>query len=236
MVPDGLFLALEVGILADWLADAPQVETILQKLAAIAPHWIYLAAGAGVAIENFFPPIPADTFVVLGAFLSVEGGATGVGIFLVTWSTNTAAALLNYGLARRYGRHFFSTPVGHWLLRPRQLERLAALYNAHGSKIIFASRFLPAFRALVPVFAGISHLAFWRTAIPIVLASAIWYGVLTYAGAIFGRNWRSILDALNNVNLVLLAIAAIVGIAMAVLWWKTRHHPTDAGGGNSADG
>ncbi|NIU78069.1 MAG: DedA family protein, partial [Gammaproteobacteria bacterium] len=63
---------------------------------------------------------------------------------------------MNYALARRWGRPVLGTPAGRWVLRPRQLEKLAALYNAHGSKIIFASRFLPAFRALVPVFAGIT--------------------------------------------------------------------------------
>jgi membrane protein DedA with SNARE-associated domain len=209
--------------------DVAQIEAILQELSGVAPHWIYVALAAGVAIENFFPPIPADTFVVLGAFLSAQGELTGTGVFLVTWSMNTAAALLNYGLARRWGRTLLGTRPGRWLLRPRQLEKLAALYNAHGSKIIFASRFLPAFRALVPVFAGISHLAFWRTAIPIALSSAIWYGVLVIAGAAFGRNWRVILDALNNVNLTLLIIAGVLAAFLIVIWWRTRHHPQGEG-------
>ncbi|NIR45288.1 MAG: hypothetical protein GWN99_18075, partial [Gemmatimonadetes bacterium] len=57
-----------------------------------------------------------------------------------------------------------------------------------------------AFRALVPVFAGISHLSFWRTALPVALASAIWYGVLVIAGGVLGKNWRVILETLDNVN------------------------------------
>ncbi len=230
----GLF-SLGLVRLPDWLVDQGTVERVLEQLAGIAPHWVYLVLAVGVVIENFFPPLPADTFVAFGAFLTAQGQVTGAGVFLVTWSLNTGGALLSYGLARRWGRAVMGTRAGRWVLRPRQLEKIAALYNAHGSKIIFASRFLPAFRALVPVFAGITHLRFWRTALPIAAASAIWYGVLVYLGAAFGRNWQTILEALNNVNATLLAVAGAVGILLAVLWWKTRHQPADSVGGDGAE-
>ncbi|UCC72686.1 MAG: DedA family protein [Gemmatimonadota bacterium] len=224
----GLLLSIVAGLPDAWLIDQGTVEQILEQLSGIESQWVYLALGVGVVIENFFPPLPADTFVAFGALLTARGQVTGTSVFLVTWTMNTAGALLNYGLARHWGRAVLATKAGRWVLRPRQLEKLAALYNAHGSKIIFASRFLPAFRALVPVFAGITHLALWRTALPIAAASAIWYGVLVYLGAAFGRNWQAILDALTNVNALLLVIAAALGGLLAYLWWKTRHHPLDS--------
>lgn len=207
-----------------------QAEELLIILAAIAPHWVYLAIGVGAAIESFFPPIPADTFVLFGAFLSAQGRVTAVGVFIATWTSNTISALIVYAISARWGRDVLGTPAGRWLLRPRQLDRLAALYSAHGSKIIFASRFLPAFRSLVPVFAGISHLGFWRTALPIVLASGFWYGVLIYAGAMFGRNWRAILTMLNNVNTLLGVVAVLLAGVIGFVWWRTRHHPHEEAG------
>jgi membrane protein DedA with SNARE-associated domain len=219
-----------VGAAAGAFVALPELEEILRHLATVAPHWVYGVVGAGVAIENFFPPIPADTFVLLGAFLSAHGRVTGLGVFAVTWGTNTVAALLVYGLARRWGRSLLNTRTGRWLLRPRQLERLAALYHGHGSKIIFFSRFLPAFRVLVPVFAGISHLAFWRTAVPIAIAGAVWYGLLVVAGVLAGRNWRAIVGAVGNVNTALLVVAAVLACLLGILWWKTRHHPHDHAG------
>lgn len=213
---------LPVGWLGDW-----EVDSFLQKLGGISPHWVYGIIAAGVAIENVFPPVPADTFVIFGAFLSAYGKVTGLGVFTVTWVTNTSAALLTYGLARRWGRLVLSTKLGCWLLRPRQLERLAILYQAHGSKIIFFSRFLPAFRVLVPVFAGVSHLALWRTAVPMALASGIWYGVLVLAGALAGRNWSLIAQTLSDVNAILLIVAVLLAILLTIVWWKTRHHPHD---------
>ncbi len=224
------------GLLADWLASQSELERVIQDLASIEPGWVYVVVGVGAAIENLFPPIPADTFVVLGAFLSAHGPVTGTGVFLVTWVANTSAALLTYAVASRWGRVVLNTRVGRWLLRPRQLERLAKLYHGHGSKMIFFSRFLPAFRVLVPVFAGISHLAFWRTALPIAVASAIWYGVLVTAGAMAGRNWQAIVQALGNVNTVLLIIAGLLGIGLSWVWWRTRHHPHDSLPGQTGEG
>ena len=44
--------------------------------------------GAGAGIENIIPPVPADTFVLLGAFLSVSGRADPVIVFVATWVCN----------------------------------------------------------------------------------------------------------------------------------------------------
>ncbi len=232
---DGLLTVPGAASIADWLVQLSDVENLLHGLNSLAPRWVYLVVAVGAAVENVFPPVPADTFVVLGAFLTVRGGATGTGVFLATWSSNTATALLSYGVARRWGRQVLGTRTGRFLLRPRQLERLAALYNAHGSKIIFFSRFLPAFRALVPVFAGISHLALWRVALPLALASAIWYGVLVYAGSLLGYNWQAILGALEDLNTLLLGIAVVLGILVVGLWWRTRRHPMESGSGEAGD-
>jgi membrane protein DedA with SNARE-associated domain len=235
-VPYTISILISSGFFADWLASQSQVEGIIRELAAISPVWVYIVVGVGAAIENVFPPIPADTFVVLGAFLSAHGPVTGTGVFLVTWFANTAAALLTYAVARRWGRMVLNSRLGRWLLRPRQLEKLAKLYHGHGSKIIFFSRFLPAFRVLVPVFAGVSHLAFWRTALPIAVASAIWYGVLVTAGAMAGRNWQVIVGALGNVNTVLLIVAGLLGVGLTWIWWKTRHHPHDSRHSETGEG
>ncbi len=114
--------------------------------------------------------------------------------------------------------------MGRLLLRPKQLARLQEWYAGHGGKIIFFSRFLPGLRALVPVFAGVSHLGAWRTGLPIALASAAWYGALIALGTLVGKNWDLIWHTFGSVNRVLAFVALVVAIAAAWVWWRTRRH------------
>lgn len=199
------------------------VQSILDFLGRQSAALIYLVVGLGAGIENLFPPIPADTFVLFGAFLAARGKAVAWVVLLVTWAGNVSTALLTYWLARRYGRSAFETRVGHFILHPGQLERIGGFYERHGRKAIFLSRFLPALRAVVPIFAGVSGLGFFRTALPLATASLLWYGVIVVIGTVAGRNWSAIRDAFGQYNLVLTVIAVLLIAGIGVWWWKTRH-------------
>lgn len=202
---------------------AEAVDSIVEALLEVPALWLYVFLGAGAAAENVIPPIPSDTFVLLGAFLAAHGGLSLPAVFLCTWIPNTLGSFAVYRLARLYGREFFSTRTGRFLLRPRQLAKLEALYQAHGEKIIFLSRFVPGFRALVPVFAGVAGLKPARTLIPIALSSAIWYVALILLGTVVGRNWDQIVDSFASLNRALLVGALALAAAVAWLWWRTRH-------------
>lgn len=179
--------------------------------------------GTGAALENFIPPVPADTFVLLGAFLAESGRATPWLVFLWTWLANVISAIGVYLLAHRFGNGFFATPVGHWLLKPRQLEQIGRFYTRWGAAAILVSRFLPAFRALVPVFAGVTRTPLRRILAPLALASALWYGALVYLGAVAGRNWEAIVAFFARASTTLLIIAGMLILLVAVWWWRSRH-------------
>jgi membrane protein DedA with SNARE-associated domain len=194
----------------------------LQAIANLPPLLIYLVIGVGAAIENFIPPIPADTFVLLGAFISAEGRVNPWLVFLVTWVFNVAAAVAVYGLTWKYGQRFFQTKVGHFLLHPRQLRQIERFYARWGVPAILFSRFLPAFRAAVPVFAGVTHVPLRRVLPPMAIASAAWYGTLVYLGAAVGRNWEELMRFFDRFNKILIPVAAVLLVAVAVWWWKSR--------------
>lgn len=194
----------------------------LRWLTELPPLLIYAVIGVGAAIENIVPPIPADTFVLFGAFLAAIGRAEPVIVFLVTWSANVLGAVGIYGLARRYGRAFFRTPVGHWLLRPHQLEEIDAFYKRWGVPAIFMSRFVPAFRAMVPVFAGISRVPLLRVVPPLAIASGLWYGLLVALGTAAGRRWETIAAIFAKISGVLLWVAIVAILIVMVWWWRTR--------------
>lgn len=200
---------------------------MLQWLADLPPLLIYTIIGIGAAVENVIPPVPADTFVLLGAFLSVSGRAQASIVFAVTWLCNVASAVGMYYLARRFGPRFFQTPAGHWLLRPRQIEQIGVFYARWGTPAIFVSRFLPAFRALVPVFAGVTHVPLARVLPPLAIASGLWYGLVVYVGAAAGRNWDAITAFFGRFSSALLVVASVL-ITLVAIWWirsRREHGP-----------
>jgi membrane protein DedA with SNARE-associated domain len=198
------------------------IERWILALAEISPWFVYLVIGVGAAIENFFPPIPADTFVVLGALLAAAGRASPLYVFVWTWLANVGGAVVVYALARRYGNRFFNTAAGRRLLHPRQLEQIGRFYARWGWPAIFVSRFLPGLRAVVPVFAGVTSTPAVVVVLPVAVASALWYGFLVYLGALAGRNLDWILATLDDVGVPLLAAALVLFAAIGVWWWRTR--------------
>ena len=174
------------------------------------------------ALENVVPPIPADVVVLFGGVLAGRGVAEPWAVFLVVWLGNVAGALLVYFAGLRYGPGFFAGRLGQLILNPGQVQRLSEFYGRYGLGVIFVSRFLPMFRAVVPVFAGVSRMGFWRTAPPLAAASALWYGLLVYLGTIAGRNWQRMLDLLGSVGGWFWAAALVAAVGVGRWWWRSR--------------
>ena len=199
------------------------IQDILQALTELPALLIYLVLGAGAALENIVPPVPADTFVLAGALLAARGAANPWFVFLATWLFNVLSAIAVYGAARRYGRRFFKMPIARWLLREHQLEQIGGFYGRYGVPAIFVSRFLPGWRAMVPVFAGVSRMGGWKVVPPMAIASGLWYGLLVYLGATVARNLQSIVDTLDSINSVLLWVTSALLAVAAMWWWRSRH-------------
>jgi len=188
---------------------------------------LYLVLWTGAALENVVPAIPADSFVALGGFLAGTGGLTARWVFAGTWVFNVAGALFIYLMSYRHGRGFFERGLGRFVLRPHQMQRVASFYARWGTPAIFVSRFLPGIRAVVPVFAGATHQPWTRVALPIALASAIWYGGLVRIGIFVGENLR-LLDALLARLNTTLGLIALGVVALVILWWaRSRREPDD---------
>ena len=198
------------------------MDAILEFLGRQGPLLLYSVLGAGSALENIFPPVPADTFVLLGAFLAAGGRANATTVFFVTWLANTSTALLIYWTGYRYGRPFFQVGMGRVLLNPVQLRILGDFYRRWGLPAIFFARFIPGLRAMVPVFAGVTHQRFLLVAFPVLVASAIWHGALVWIGATAGRNLPAILGWLARTNRFLLGFGLVLLVGVLVWWLRTR--------------
>lgn len=217
------------------------VDSVLSFFTGLPPVLVYAVLGAGSALENLFPPVPADTFILLGGFLAGRGKVDAWTVFAVTWGCNVASALAVYGIGHRYGPTFFEVGLGRHVLTRHQLERLGHFYGRWGTFAIFFTRFLPGLRAVVPAFAGVTHRRFLPVALPLGAASAIWYGALVWVGATTARNLETIVAWLADANRWLLGAALVLVVAIGVWWWRSRRvghgpeHGVERGSGSSPE-
>lgn len=183
---------------------------------------LYALLSAGAAVENFVPAVPADTFVAIGGVLAGAGDLSALWIFLGTWACNVGGALFVYRMSHAHGPPFFEDGLGRYLLKPHQMRRMSGFYDRWGTPAIFASRFLPGVRAIVPVFAGTTHQPWSKVVLPITIASAIWYGGLVLLGRLAGRNLARLETMLSGLNQTLTWVAALVGVLAFAWWYRTR--------------
>jgi membrane protein DedA with SNARE-associated domain len=214
-------MASQAGAGEPWQSD---LDAVLSFFVGLPPLLIYFVLGTGSALENIVPPIPADTFVLWGGFLSALGRLDAPLVFLVTWSTNVMSALAVYWISLAHGPSFFQHGWGRLLLNHHQMERMRLFHEKWGVVAIFLTRFLPGLRAMAPAVAGVSRLAWWRVAPPVAVASAIWYGALVWLGSTAGSHLDEIKEWVDQANLVLLVIAAVVFCCAGLWWWRSRRH------------
>ena len=167
-------------------------------------------------MENVFPPVPADSAIGLGAFLAGRGFMNPWIVFGLGWTANVGAAAAVYFFARRYGRQFFRGRVGGRLLSPNVILRLEHEYERHGTYGVFLARLLPVWRGVVMPFAGLARLHPARALVPMALASALYYGLLTWLIWRLAENLDDVVRFLQQVNAVAIVVALALLAAVAV--------------------
>ena len=197
------------------------LERLLDALASLPLVPTYLVLMALSALENVFPPVPADTAVALGAFLARRGEVSVVPLAALCWLANVGSAAGTYVLARRHGRGFFRDGWGRKIMPPEVLAALEEAYERWGVAGIFLSRFLPGLRAAVTPFAGVAGLPPARALVPAAAASAIWYAFLAFAGYELAGNWDAVKSLVGDTNRALGIVALVVAVAGA-LWLRQR--------------
>jgi membrane protein DedA with SNARE-associated domain len=198
---------MSAGLLA-WLSHIP--------LAAL-----YLMMAVFAAVENVFPPVPADTVVALGSWLAARGQGSALWAFLATWVGNVAGAGAMYVVGRSHGSGWMHRKFPA-LADEKNEARIREMHRKYGAFALMLSRFIPGIRAVVPPFAGAQRLSPVSTMLSISVASAIWYGTVSYLAFRAGADWEALARMITRSGRIAAIVAVTVVAIGALVWWLRR--------------
>jgi len=195
---------------------------ILAWLSSLPEPLLYGALILAAFAENIFPPLPADTVIALGAFVSARGNGSATGVWTATMVGNIGGAMMMYGLGHRFGLPWLMQRFPA-LFPAGATERVTERFKTQGLFAVIVSRFLPGVRAVVPPLAGAMSIGAVRALIAMSLASGVWYGLVCVLAFQAGENADALLERIaGQQRTVGLVAAGIVVVTVVVIWWRTR--------------
>jgi len=198
---------MDAGLM-DWLSHVPMSV-------------LYLLMAAFAAVENVFPPVPADTVVALGSWLAARGQGSAFWAIVATWVGNVAGAGAMYFVGRRHGTAWMHKRFPA-LADEKNERRLRELHGKYGAISLVLSRFIPGVRALVPPFAGALRISPVTTMLSLSLASAVWYGMVSYVAFRAGADWGALMARITRYGRFAAVGAVVIVAAGALGWWRRR--------------
>ena len=80
------------------------IEKLEAFFASLSTPWGYVFLSLSSFIENIFPPLPGDTFVVLGAFLVGRGHMAFAPTYAATLVGSVLGFMTYYAVGRKWSR------------------------------------------------------------------------------------------------------------------------------------
>lgn len=146
---------------------------------------------------------------------------------LILWGTlgTTVGNYFWYYIGRHIGYERFRPFVdrhGRWLtMEWEDVERLHRFFVKHGQWVVFVFRFMPAFRTIISLPAGMTRMPLWRFLVWTFAGSTIWNAILAYAGLLLGSRFE-VLDRYVGPAAVALTVMIVIGYVWRVVTWKPR--------------
>lgn len=167
-------------------------------------------------LEYVFPPIPSELVLPFSGFLVAEGDFSFWGIWIASIIGSIAGSILLYYIGLWAGEPIVRTFLqryGRWVtLSEKDYDRTLRFFDKYGNIIVFGGRLIPVVRSLVSIPAGADRMKMSVFLTYTFVGSAIWNGILIYAGMQLGDNWEKVMSFIEDYQKVVIAIIAVAVI------------------------
>ncbi|RBM23299.1 DedA family protein [Streptomyces sp. PT12] len=174
-------------------------------------------AGAAIALENLFPPLPSEVILPLAGFTASQGDMSLWAALVWTTIGSVVGAVALYYLGVWLGRERLIAIADKLpLVKVEDIEKTEAWFAKHGSKAVFFGRMIPIFRSLISIPAGVERMPLPTFLALTTLGSAIWNSLFVLAGYRLGEDWERVTDLVSVYSKVVLVVVALALVAFVL--------------------
>ncbi len=188
----------------------------------INPIYIYLILFGMAFVENIFPPLPGDTFTIIGGYLAAAGKLNlAMTLGSVTLGTILSVMLI-YSLGYRHGREYFVRKRFR-IFNAYDIRRVKGWFYRFGVWTLLFSRFVVGGRVAIAIGAGISKYPPIRMTIYSFISAVLFHGtliVLAYLTHAYVDDLIRGFDLYSKIILIILTILIIFWVVILVRRYK----------------
>jgi membrane protein DedA with SNARE-associated domain len=176
-----------------------------------------------MALENIFPPIPSELIMGVGGIRVGQERMEMIPLLIAGTAGSTVGNYFWYAFGRYLGFRRLRPMVEHLgrilTIEWHHVRLLNLMFRRYGPMIVFIFRFMPTFRTMVSLPAGLFRMGrirflFWTAA-----GALIWNVILGAAGWFLGARVAQIDSYLGPVTTAVVALC-VAGYVWRLLTWK----------------
>jgi membrane protein DedA with SNARE-associated domain len=184
----------------------------------------YPGVATAMALESFFAPIPSEALMPFVGYMSYTGDLNLIATILVTTVASYVGTLPFYIVGylgeasfdkfiRKFGKYLFISEEG--------VDRVFAMFDKYGNKIVLLGRLIPTVRSLISFPAGVAKMKFGIFTLYSLLGSLIWSTIFIVAGYLLGDGWEKAIEWISGYEkIVMISIVIFIIGYIGYMVWK----------------
>ena len=167
-------------------------------------------------------PVPAyPTLIVTGALAS-RGGFSLPALLATAVVASLIADLAWYATGRRFGGPVLRTLCRISLSPDSCVRQTESIFMRWGARSLVVAKFIPGFASVATAMAGVLRVPLWRFIPADAVGAALWSGVAIALGYVFRNAIDDVLEVLQQMGKIGLALIVLAFVAYVFWKWLQR--------------
>jgi membrane protein DedA with SNARE-associated domain len=201
---------------------------MIESLIAWITHLVEVLGYPGIfleaLLESTFVPLACEITMIPAGYLVFQGKMNGPLVYCLAIAGTMTGSLLNYAVARSFGRYALVKYGKYFLMNENKLEKMEGFFRRHGPISIFLGRLVFGVRHFISFPAGLAKMDVGKFSLYTALGAGFWMGLLLILGYQIGNNQALVHRLMPEIKVGTLIVVALI----AFVYYRWKKSPVEA--------